>query len=181
MANIKKVKASNHLPSKGDGRFPVYSKQFNEAVDEIESRLDNLEDGTISADTISEKTAGSGVTVDSTLIKDGGVLMDDGTITQATSITTGVTLNKPAGVITTVSAATAAGGSDTFTLTNSFVAATSVIHAWIIDYAGTFTTNGLPIVSVDNRGAGTVNIVLSNAHSANALNGVVKIGFAILG
>lgn len=47
MADIKKITKKNHLPAKGNDRFPVYAKQFNEAVDEIESRLDDLEDGAI--------------------------------------------------------------------------------------------------------------------------------------
>lgn len=41
---LEKVTKGNHLPSEGDGRFPVYSKQFNELVDELDSRLDDLED-----------------------------------------------------------------------------------------------------------------------------------------
>lgn len=177
--SFDKVTSGNHLPSTGDGKFLVYSKQFNELVDDL--RALGLQNNSLAVNTISESTSGSGVTADSVLLKDGGVLMDDGAVTQATSITTAVTLNKPAGVITTVSAAGAAGSSNAFTVNNSFVNANSVVQAWIIDYAGTFTTNGLPIVSVDTRASGSFQIVLSNAHGTNALSGVVKIGFAILG
>ena len=49
-----------------------------------------------------------------------------GTVTQATSRTTGVTLNKTTGAITLVSAAGSATAA-TFTVTNSTVAATDVI------------------------------------------------------
>jgi len=49
-----------------------------------------------------------------------------GTVTQATSRTTGVTLNKTTGAITLVSAA-GSGTAATFTVTNSTVAATDVI------------------------------------------------------
>lgn len=54
----QKVTAGNHLPSTGDGRFPVYSKQFNELVDAI-NELEPA-DGTLVANTISEQTAGAG-------------------------------------------------------------------------------------------------------------------------
>jgi hypothetical protein len=51
-----------------------------------------------------------------------------GAVTQATSRTTGVTLNTPTGAITLVSAAGSASY-NTFTVTNSTVAATDVVHA----------------------------------------------------
>ena len=50
-----------------------------------------------------------------------------GTVTQATSRVTGVTLNKPTGAITLVSAAGLATF-QSFTVTNSTVAATDVVH-----------------------------------------------------
>ena len=50
-----------------------------------------------------------------------------GAVTQATSRTTGVTLNKTTGAITLVSAAGSATAA-TFTVTNSTVAATDVVH-----------------------------------------------------
>jgi hypothetical protein len=52
MATAKKVTQGNHLPSEGNGRFIVYSKQFNELVDTVEDRLDDLEDGVISLTTL---------------------------------------------------------------------------------------------------------------------------------
>jgi hypothetical protein len=103
-----------------------------------------------------------------------------GLVTQITSTTTGVTLNKTKGIITTFSQSAAAGVSAAFTVTNSNVAAASNIRAYVIDYAGTFTTNGIPVVSVDNRTAGTFDIVVSNAHGANALSGALQIGFEIV-
>jgi hypothetical protein len=102
------------------------------------------------------------------------------TVTQGTSITTGVTASAPAGVITTFSAALAADASAEFTVTNTFVSASSVVLANIVDYAGTDSTNGIPVVKVDTIGAGSFKIVISNAHSANALSGVLKIGFIVV-
>jgi hypothetical protein len=104
-----------------------------------------------------------------------------GTVTQATNITTGVTLNATNGRITTQAATAAAGASQTFTVSNNLVSAGSVILLTIQDYAGTFTTNGIPIVNVDNVVADTsFDIVVSNGHSANALNGALIIGFLVL-
>lgn len=51
----KKVTKTNHLPSEGDGRFPVYSKQFNELVDvinELEPTDGNFEVDTLTATTV---------------------------------------------------------------------------------------------------------------------------------
>jgi hypothetical protein len=101
-------------------------------------------------------------------------------VTQGTSVTTGVTVNTIRGVVTTFSQSAAAGVSSTFTVTNSMAAAASNIRAYVIDYAGVFTTNGIPVVSVDNRTAGTFDIVVSNGHGANALSGALKIGFEIV-
>ena len=70
MASAKKVTSVNHLPAVGDGRFPVYSKQFNELVDVVNDL--SGADGVLQADTITEETPGSGVTVDGVLLKDCG-------------------------------------------------------------------------------------------------------------
>lgn len=128
---------------------------------------------------ISEQVATVGVTVDGVLLKDGAVTPDNGVVTQITDINTGVTLNKPAGVITTVSAPTAGLDADTFTVTNSFATTTSNIQCQIVDYAGTIITNGVPSVIVDNRTAGTFDIIVYNAHAVNALSGALQIAFVI--
>lgn len=171
MADYQQITDKNFLPAEGKKRIPVYFDKFN-----------NLVTGTnkIAADTIEEKTSGNGVAIDSVTLKDGQLLPDDGTVTQATSITTGVTLNKPAGVITTQSASAAADAAHTFTVTNSFVATDSVILANICDYAGTIATNGNPNVIVDNITAGTFDIIITNTHGTNALSGALKIAFTIL-
>ncbi len=203
MAIAKKVTKTNHLPSEDDGRFVVYSKQFNELVDVV-NELEPA-DGTLVANTISESTSGSGVTVDGVLLKDSQVTTDvinektaatgvtidgallkdgaltpaNGVVTQITSITTGVTLNQPSGVITTVTATTVALSSSTFRVTNSFATATSNIQVYIVDYSGTIVTNGVPIAVLSKRYAGSFDVVLYNAHATNALNGVVQLAFVI--
>ncbi len=103
-----------------------------------------------------------------------------GTVTQITSATTGVTLNSAKGVVTTFASTLAAGASSRFTVTNTFATATSQILVSVIDYSGTFTTNGLPIAVIDGRTTGAFDIVLANAHLLNALNGTVGIQFQII-
>ena len=102
-------------------------------------------------------------------------------VTQATDITTGVTANGNAGVITTQAASAAASASDTFTVTNSSVTASSVILLQIMDYSGTLGTNGAPIVYGANVAAGSFDIVLYNADAANALAGTFDIGYQVIG
>lgn len=74
-----------------------------------------------------------------------------GTVTQATSRTTGVTLNKICGAITLVSAAGTATW-QTFTLTNSSIAATDVVI--VNQKSGT----DLNMISVTNVSAGSCKI-----------------------
>jgi hypothetical protein len=100
-------------------------------------------------------------------------------VTQLSSITTGVTLNATAGVITTVSATTAGVSKSTFTVTNSGVSAGSTVIAGIQNYAGTYGTNGIPTVTVNNVTDGAFDINIVNAHASAALAGVLKIGFDV--
>lgn len=67
----------------------------------------------------------------------------------------------------------------TFTVNNTAVDADSVILLGIVNYSGTYVTNGIPIVSVNNRVAGTsFDIKITNA-GANAFAGILKIGFLL--
>jgi len=101
-----------------------------------------------------------------------------GTVTQGTSITTGVTVNATKGVITTVALTTAAGATaGPFVVTNSKVLATSVVLA-SVEYANGKT--GFPAVLVEAVAAGSFNVRLKNiTTSTETLNDVVKIHFVI--
>jgi hypothetical protein len=99
------------------------------------------------------------------------VTLTKGTVTQSGSITSAVTLNQPAGEITTVSA-TIAGTVNTFTLNNSYIKADSVILATVNDTTGA----GLVVVQVDNIVAGSCSISLAGVVSNT---GTVTIGFGI--
>ena len=100
-------------------------------------------------------------------------------VTQITTITTGVMINADTGVITTVSSTLAALTATTFTVTNSRVEANSSIVASIENYSGTYVTNGLPRVTVNNVAAGAFDVVICNDHPTAALAGVLKIAFHV--
>jgi len=98
-----------------------------------------------------------------------------GAVTQITSAATGVTLNKGSGQITTVALTTAAAAEEGFVVTNSTVAATDVIVL-----ATTYAGAGTPMLGVTNVAAGSFKINITNLHSANALNALMVINFAVI-
>jgi hypothetical protein len=100
-----------------------------------------------------------------------------GAVTQATSLTSGVTLNSPVGSISTISTSLATSGNLAFVCTNACVKAGDYVFANIIDYAG---SNGTPSVIVDNITRGSFAINVRNSHPTAPLNGAVKIGFFIV-
>jgi hypothetical protein len=91
-----------------------------------------------------------------------------------------VTINKYSGKITTGTLTTAALGTQAITLTNSYIASTSNVIAWVENYSGTVVTNGIPMIFKSTPAAGSATITLINMHSANALNGTVTIKFIVL-
>jgi len=99
-----------------------------------------------------------------------------GAVTQASTITTGVTVQGVSGTITTVASTLAAQATVEFIVTNGSVAVGDVV-AVSTTYAGA----GSPMVSVAQVGAGSFSIVLFNATTATtALNAVVVINFAVI-
>lgn len=109
-------------------------------------------------------------------------LLGRATVSQVTNVNTNVTCNGASGVITTQTATTASNAAETgFTISNSSVSTASVILARVIGYSGTYATNGWPDVEVDTTpSAGSFHVKIVNRHSANALNGTMKIHFAVL-
>lgn len=87
------------------------------------------------------------------------------------------TLSKQTGVITSAALTTAAAARYTLTLTNTLVKAGSVVVASVA--TGTNTTVGLVLETV-TPAAGSVVIVVKNDHASSALNGTIKISFAVL-
>ena len=99
-----------------------------------------------------------------------------GTVTQSTSKSTAVTLNKPAGRITMDAASLATATNATFTLNNSFISANDTV---ILTISGGQATAGSYNVFANNLGTGTVSISLRNI-SGGSLSEAVVINFAIL-
>jgi hypothetical protein len=107
-----------------------------------------------------------------------GVIVTQGqtAVTQASSITTGVTCSAYSGVITTVSQTVAAGAEAEFTVTNANVAATDVVVACI----KTHTSAGDFIVGVSAVADGSFKLRLTNLHASTAGNNVLVINFIVL-
>lgn len=106
----------------------------------------------------------------------GYVTGSGGSVTQATSASTGVTLSKKCGKITTVALTTAAAAEESFTVTNTTVALTSVVNVTITGYAGA----GTPLAFVKTVAAGSFVMGITNLHASNALDAAVSINFVVL-
>jgi hypothetical protein len=106
--------------------------------------------------------------------KAGYITGEGGTVTQATSKSTGVTLDKKCGRITLNAAALAANTTVSFTLTNSTIAATDLL---VLNHvsggtAGAYTLNA-------QAAAGSASINVRNVTSGS-LSEAVVIGFAVI-
>jgi len=106
--------------------------------------------------------------------KAGYITGEGGTVTQATSKATAVTLNKKCGQITMNAAALAAATTVSFTLTNSTIAATDLL---VLNHvsggtAGSYLLNA-------QAAAGSASINLRNI-TAGSLSEAIVIGFAVI-
>jgi hypothetical protein len=98
---------------------------------------------------------------------------DSGT---AVAIAGAATLSKGQGVVTSEALTTAGLAAYTLTLTNTIVAATSVVMAAVAN--GT-NTQGVPVVGRVTPGAGSVTIEVRNVHATQALNGTLVVSFIV--
>ena len=98
-----------------------------------------------------------------------------GTVTQASSKSTGVTLNTESGQITMNAAQLDAGTEVSFTVTNSKIAATDVVVAC----HGSAGTAGAYIVSANGIASGSFKITVSNV-SGGSLSEAIVINFVAL-
>ncbi len=155
--------------SLGSNKVQSFPRVQYAKIVEIIDALNGITDGTYSFTALTV----TALTTDKTTVT-------KGTVTQLTNITTGVTVNAAAGVITTVALTTAGGStSGPFTVTNSYVSATSTILL-TAEYASGKTGN--PIVQLEGTpGSGTFKIKVGNgAPAATVLNDVVKIHFLVV-
>ena len=100
-----------------------------------------------------------------------------GTVTQITSITTGVTLNTKRGAITTFDPAQAAAAEAEFVVTNSTVRAQSVV---VVSVASGPADNEHVFAFVSSVADGSFSIVLSNLAAANQADGAMVINFVVI-
>ena len=106
----------------------------------------------------------------------GLTLSGRGTVTQITSATTTVIVNAKAGAITTVVQNILAAGEVEFTVTNSSVAATSVVVAAI----ASGSTGGTSHAYVKSISAGSFVLGIANLHATVAETGTLVINFAVV-
>jgi hypothetical protein len=99
-----------------------------------------------------------------------------GTVTQLTSKSTGVTLNKSAGQITMNNATLNATTNVAFTLTNSTISAKDVV---IVNVAGGVASNATYNCWVSGHSTGSCDIVLRNISAGN-LSEAVVLNFAVI-
>jgi hypothetical protein len=99
-----------------------------------------------------------------------------GTVTQATSKSTGVTLNKSAGQITMNGAALAGATAVSFTLTNSTISAKDVIILTI----GSGATATAYTAYVSSMAAGSAVITLRNLTASTSYSEAVVVNYAII-
>lgn len=104
--------------------------------------------------------------------------VDGGSVTQATNRTTGVTLNKLTGQITTNNASLAAEATADFVVTNSKVEAGDVVAACV----ASGSNGGGTTVSVVGVAAGSFTIRVHNGNVAagTAETGAIVINFVVL-
>ena len=132
-----------------------------------------IEAGSFKPGAIADNDFADGALIENSVNGIGYGIGAGGTVTQATSKSTAVTLNKPCGQITMNAASLAAGAAAAFVLNNSVVSAdngdTIIANADRINY----------FVYARVTGSGTVNIVLTNT-SQSALADAVRINFVVI-
>lgn len=97
-----------------------------------------------------------------------------GTVTQATSKSTGVTLSKVCGAITMNGAALASATSVSFTLTNTAIAATDLV---VIAHDSVGTLGGYGITATPAAGSATITV---RNNTAGSLSEAIVLRFAVI-
>lgn len=125
--------------------------------------------------TVGGTTITSGVLQDTLSVAAGKQIKPDaGT---ATATAGAATLSKQAGVVTSEALTTAAGAAYTLTLTNTLIAATSII---LVSIANGTNTQGVLTLGRVTPGSGSATITVWNTHASQALNGTIKVSFLVL-
>lgn len=177
--------------SLGSAEIQAFPKKQYEKIKEIIDEVNSIsDDGVIIADSIVPtlgsltiqggiSNAGFGIMESDKFsgpIETSSFTADGATVTQATSITTGVTINKISGLITTVSSTLAAGSSATFTVSNDNVDTNDLVFINVNQGSST----GIAIGYVTNITSNAFDIVIRNIHGATAFNNTIKISFFVV-
>lgn len=102
------------------------------------------------------------------------VFLDDGAVTLSSNAGTS---NKQAVKITTEDLTTGTGSTVTLTLTNSLIAATSIV---LVTVGNGTNSAGQPTVLSVTPGAGSVAIIIKNSSGATAFNGTLVLSVLVL-
>ncbi len=129
----------------------------------------------------------SGNAVQAALLSSGGdltlntgklIIANGNAVTQLTSITTSVTVNRDTCQITTVLSTLGAGVDASFTVTNNTVLANDCVIVNTLTYGG--TADGIPICKCQSVAAGSFVINIHN-QGAVALDAVIVLQFIVIG
>lgn len=117
------------------------------------------------------------IDVDGLIAGTGFAISDKDSVTQTTSISTGVTINKNAGTIVTVSTTLTAGASaSSFTVTNSKVLGNSIVLTTCLQGA----SGSAVIANVSNVTTGSFDITLTNGGGTTTGAAAITIQFLVI-
>lgn len=157
------------LPHFDPGFRLVTGDALNNIIDQVNNSNGNGTPGPITGTTINTASPTGNI---------GFTAGAGGAVTQATNRTTGVTLSKPTGQITTNNASLAAEAAAEFTVTNTQVALGDVVVVSI--QSGTNGGNTAVFVSVTAAGSFNLKVVNNNAAGGTAETGAIIINFAVI-
>lgn len=177
--SIYKLTNSRIAPSKSERSLSYEVRSVTEAVEWI-----GIDNGKVAAGAGTYRI----IDADGLIVTTGGVHSYDptdgigygggagGTVTQATSATTVVTIDKVTGRVTTVSQTLAAGAATQFQVNNSAVTSVDGPRVWIQSYTGA----GDPVVDIRSVATGAFVVRVRNVHATDALNAAIVIGFHVI-
>lgn len=166
--------AQTTLDQTGNEDFAKHVSKINTMLTELYAASSTTPNPSVTTLTASGLVTGGTVT-STGLATVGSAKLDTGTKTAAAT-SGAATLAKGAGVITSEALTTAAGATYTLTLTDSTIAAADQVFASV--QLGSATT-GMPTVTTVTPGSGQVIVIVQNVHASAALNGTIKIAFAV--
>ena len=145
-------------------------------TDRVTIGSQGIEAGSFKSGAIAANDLADGALIENSVNGIGYGVGAGGTVTQPTSKSTAVTLNKPCGRITTHNASLAAGGSVSFVFNNTLISSADTVIANIYDL-GTVSPD---LYEVNVRtSAGACSVLLTNKDSVSRAE-AVGINFAII-